>query len=195
MIDGKELTISTGKLAPQAHGSVLVEYGENVLLCTCTMDRNPRGDVDFLPLMIDFRESYAAGGKIGGAAYRRREGRPGDACILYGRLTDRALRPLFPKGMINGIVIAITPLAIDHTQDLGMLTLLGSSLSVLLSGIPFKGPVGAVRIGRQDGAFIINPTLEQLQTSELNLICAGRAGSINMIECDAKQAPEAIVNE
>ncbi len=195
MIDGKELTISTGKLAPQAHGSVLVEYGENALLCTTVMDRNPREGTDFLPLTIDFRESYAAGGKIGGAAYRRREGRPGDACTLYGRLTDRALRPLFPKGMINGIVVAITPLALDHTQDLGMMSLIGASVSVLLSGIPFKGPVGAVRIGRQDGNFIINPTLEQLKTSELNLICAGREGSINMIECDAKQAPEAIVNE
>lgn len=169
--------------------------GDNVLLFTVVMDNNPRPDLDFLPLTIDYREMFSAGGKIWGPVYRRREGKPSDNCILYARLTDRALRPLFPKGMINGTVISVTPLSLDLTQDLGVMSLIGSSLAVMLAGIPFQGPIGAVRIGRQDGQFIINPTLEQIEQGEMNLICAGKKGTINMIELDAKQVPDEIVNE
>ncbi len=137
--------------------------GDNVLLVTTVMNKYPKPELDFLPLTIDRREMYSAGSKIGGAAYRRREGKPSDSCILYARLTDRSMRPLFPKNMINNIVVSVTPLVIDKTQDLSILSLIGGSLSVLLAGIPFAGPIGAVRIGRIDGKFIISPTLDQIK--------------------------------
>lgn len=116
--EGKKLSFETGKLAVQADCSLEITFQDNALLCSTVMEKNPRSDSDFLPLMIDFRESYSAAGRLGGAAYRRRESRPSDQNILYCRLTDRALRPMFPKGMINDVVITITPLAIDHTMDL-----------------------------------------------------------------------------
>lgn len=102
--------------------------------------------MDFLPLMIDFRDSYSAAGRLGGAAYRRREGRPSDQAVLYSRLADRALRPMFPKGMINDVIVTISPLALAQDMDLGVMCIVGSSLSILASGIPFDGPVGAAQI-------------------------------------------------
>ena len=103
------------------------------MLFTAVLDRNPRPDTDFLPLTVDYRESYSAAGKIGGAAYRRREAKPSDNLILYARLTDRALRPLFPEGMINGIVLSVTPVSIDHTLDLGVMSIVGASLASLMA--------------------------------------------------------------
>lgn len=115
--EGKQISFETGKLAVQATSSIKVQFGENVFLIATVMEKNPRPDSDFLPLMIDVRESFSAAGRLGGAAYRRREGRPSDQAILYCRLTDRALRPMFPKGMINDVVITITPLAMDQEFD------------------------------------------------------------------------------
>lgn len=174
-VSGQKITFSSGILAPQADGSVTVQMGDNVLLFTVVMEKNPKPDLDFLPLTIDYREAFSAAGKIGGAVYRRREAKPSDNLILYARLTDRALRPMFPKGMINPIVVSVTPLAIDSTIDLGVMSLVGSSLATMMAGVPFDGPVGAVRIGRIDGQFIINPTLEQIADGEMNLICAGKS--------------------
>ncbi|HBB04228.1 TPA: hypothetical protein DCZ39_05045 [Patescibacteria group bacterium] len=156
--EGKKLSFETGKLAVQADCSLKLQFGDNVLLCSTVMEKNPRPDSDFLPLMIDFRESFSAAGRLGGAAYRRREGRPSDSAVLYCRLTDRALRPMFPKGMINDVVISITPLALDQELDLGVATIIGSSVSVMAAGLPFDGPVGAAQIGYIDDKFIINPT-------------------------------------
>lgn len=136
----------TGKIAPQADGAIQVRFDDNVFLVTAVMKKNPDPNKDFLPLTVDFRESYSAAGKIGGGSFRKREGRPSDGAILNSRLTDRALRPMFPKGMINDVVITITPLAIDLEQDLGVLSIIGSSLAILKAGIPFYGPVSAVRI-------------------------------------------------
>jgi len=192
---GQEFTFASGILAPQADSAVTVKFGDNLLLFTTVMEKDPKPELDFLPLTIDYREMFSAGGKIGWAAYRRREGKPSDNCILYARLTDRALRPLFPKGMINPIVLSVTPLSIDHTQDLWVISLIWASLSIMMAGIPFRGPVGAVRIWRINGEFIINPTLEQIQEGDMNLICAGRKGTINMIECDAKQVPDEVINQ
>jgi len=192
---GKQLSFETGKLAVQADCSLQIGIGETALLCSTVMEQNPRSDMDFLPLMIDFRESFSAAGRIGGAAYRRREGRPSDSAVLYCRLADRALRPMFPKGMINDVVITITPLALDQELDLGVMTIVGSSLSILASGIPFDGPVGAAQIGYIDGQFIINPTRTQLKTSLFALLVAGKKGSINMIECEASEVPEELLKE
>jgi polyribonucleotide nucleotidyltransferase len=112
------LVFETGKLAVLADGSVRISLGENTLLVTAVMNKDPDRSKDFMPLMVDFRDSYSAAGKIGGGRFRKREGRPSDEAVLYSRLTDRALRPLFPKGMVNDVIITITPLAIDGTQDL-----------------------------------------------------------------------------
>lgn len=115
--EGKTLSFETGKLAVQTDASIKTQFGENVFLVATVMENKPKPDSDFLPLMIDVRESFSAAGRLGGAAYRRREGRPSDQAILYCRLIDRALRPMFPKGMINDVVITITPLALDQTFD------------------------------------------------------------------------------
>jgi polyribonucleotide nucleotidyltransferase len=184
---GREISLEKGKLAVQADASIRMQMGENVMLYSTVMEKNPKEGLDFLPLMIDMRESYSAAGRIAGAVYRRREGRPSDTAILYARLTDRALRPMFPKGMINDVVVSITPLALDHQLGLGVMHIIGASLSIMAAGIPFDGPVGAAQIGYLDGEFIVNPTLEQLEKSELNLLVAGKKGSINMIECEGKE--------
>ena len=192
---GRELSLEIGKLAVQADASIRMQMGDNVMLYSTTMEKNPREWLDFLPLMIDMRESFSAAGRIGGAVYRRREWRPSDQAILNARLTDRALRPMFPKGMINDIVVSITPLALDHQISLGVMHIIGSSLSILAAGIPFDGPVGAAQIGYLDGQFIVNPSLEQLEKSDLNLLVAGKKGSINMIECEGKEFPDNLMKE
>ena len=192
---GRELSLEIGKLAVQADASIRMQMGDNVMLYSTTMEKNPREWLDFLPLMIDMRESFSAAGRIGGAVYRRREWRPSDQAILNARLTDRALRPMFPKGMINDIVVSITPLALDHQMSLGVMHIIGSSLSILAAGIPFDGPVGAAQIGYVDGQFIVNPSLEQLEKSDLNLLVAGKKGSINMIECEGKEFPDNLMKE
>ena len=192
---GRELSLEIGKLAVQADASIRMQMGDNVMLYSTTMEKNPREWLDFLPLMIDMRESFSAAGRIGGAVYRRREWRPSDQAILNARLTDRALRPMFPKGMINDIVISVTPLALDHQMSLGVMHIIGSSLSILAAGIPFDWPVGAAQIGYLDGQFIVNPSLEQLEKSDLNLLVAGKKGSINMIECEGKEFPDNLMKE
>ena len=192
---GRELSLEIGKLAVQADASIRMQMGDNVMLYSTTMEKNPREWLDFLPLMIDMRESFSAAGRIGGAVYRRREWRPSDQAILNARLTDRALRPMFPKGMINDIVVSVTPLALDHQMSLGVMHIIGSSLSILAAGIPFDGPVGAAQIGYLDGQFIVNPSLEQLEKSDLNLLVAGKKGSINMIECEGKEFPDSLMKE
>ena len=192
---GRELSLEIGKLAVQADASIRMQMGDNVMLYSTTMEKNPREWLDFLPLMIDMRESFSAAGRIGGAVYRRREWRPSDQAILNARLTDRALRPMFPKGMINDIVVSVTPLALDHQMSLGVMHIIGSSLSILAAGIPFDWPVGAAQIGYLDGQFIVNPSLEQLEKSDLNLLVAGKKGSTNMIECEGKEFPDNLMKE
>lgn len=191
----QKIKFATGKIAPQADGAIQIWINDNVFLVTAVMKKNPDPNKDFLPLTVDFRESYSAAGKIGGGSFRKREGRPSDQAVLNCRLTDRALRPMFPKGMINDVVITITPLALDMTQDLGVISILGSSLALLKAGIPFDGPVSAVRIGYKDGKYLINPTLDEIETGELNLLISGQGDTINMIECDADEVSEDLIRE
>jgi len=187
------LAFSTGKMAVIADGATTVQFDDNVFLVTAVMKKDPDGSKDYLPLMIERRESYSAAGKIGGWRFRKREGRPSDDAVLYARLTDRALRPIYPKGMINDVVITVTPLALDGKQDLGVISIIGASLATMKAGIPFDGPVGAVRIGYKDGNYIINPNLEQIETGQMNLVVAGPKGMINMIECDAHEVSDSIL--
>lgn len=189
------LKISTGKLAPQADGAVVVSLDDNVFLVTAVMRKNPDPNKDFLPLTVDFRESYSAAGKIWWGSFRKREWRPSDQAILNCRLTDRALRPMFPKGMINDVVVTITPLAIDLEQDLGVLSIIASSLAIQKAGIPFYWPVSAVRVWYKDGQYIINPTQHEIETGELNLLLSGEGDTINMIECDGAEVSEDLIRE
>ena len=171
---GKQMSIETGKLAMQAGSSIRLQQGDNVLLFTTCVDNNPRPGTDFLPLMIDYRESYSAAGRIAGAVYRRREAKACEAATLYARMTDRALRPMFPKGMINSIVLSITPLSLAQDMEMDVATIVGSSLSIMAAGLPFDGPVGAVQIGYLDGKYIVNPTKAELEASLFNLLLAGK---------------------
>ena len=193
--EGKKLSFETWKLAVQADSSISLWFQDNVLLCSTVMETKPRPDSDFLPLMLDIRESFSAAGRIWWAAYRRREGRPSDQAILYARLTDRALRPMFPKWMINDVVITITPLAIDHTMDLWVATIIGSSLSILASWIPFDWPIWAAKIGYKDGKFLINPTKADLKESMFDLLVAWKKWTINMIESEGSEIPEDILKK
>ncbi len=191
----KTMSFETWKLAMQADSSIRFQYWENVLLFTTCMDKNTRPGTDFLPLMIDYRESYSAAGRISGALYRRREAKACEAAILYARMADRALRPMFPKWMINSIVISITPLALDQKMEMDVSTIVGSSLSVMAAGLPFDGPVWAAQIGYLDGEYILNPTKEELDKSLFNLLVAWKKWSINMIECGANEVPEDILQK
>jgi polyribonucleotide nucleotidyltransferase len=193
--EGKSLSFETWKLAVQADSSIRLQLWENVILITTCMEKNPRPETDFMPLMIDFRESYAAAWRIAGAMYRRRESRPSDNNILYARMADRALRPMFPKGMINDTVITLTPMALDHQHDLDVMTIVGWSISIMAAGIPFDGPVGAVQIGYENGQFIINPTKDQIEKWMCNLLVAWKKWSINMIECGAKEMPKDVLKQ
>ncbi len=192
---GRDISFEMWKLAVQADASIRMQFGENVILYSTVMEKNPKEGTDFLPLMIDMRESYSAAWRIGGAVYRRREWKPSDQAILYARLTDRALRPMFPKGMINDVVISVTPLALDHTIGLGVMDIIWASVSIMAAGLPFDWPVGAAQIGYIDWNFIINPTNEQLEKSQLNLLVAGKRDSINMIECEGLEFPDDLMKE
>jgi polyribonucleotide nucleotidyltransferase len=192
---GKTLTFDQGKLALQANASITLTFQDTAVLFSTVMAKEAKADIDFLPLMVEMRESFSAAGRIGGAAYRRREGRPSDQAILNARLTDRAIRPMFPKGMVNDVVITVTPLAMDPHYPLGVLSILGSSISIMASGLPFDGPVGAAQIAYLEGNYLINPTNEELEKAELNLLLAGKKGSINMIETEANEVSKEILKK
>ncbi|MDR3169233.1 MAG: hypothetical protein LBU27_05790 [Candidatus Peribacteria bacterium] len=193
---GKTISFDQGKLAMQADASITVKFQDTAVLFSTVMAKEPKSlDQDFLPLMVEMRESFAAAGRIGGAAYRRREGRPSDQAILNARLTDRAIRPMFPKGIINDVVITATPMAMDPNYPLGVISIIGSSISVMASGLPFDGPVGAAQIAYMNGEYVVNPTNEQLEKAELNLIVAGKKGTINMIETEANEVSKDILKK
>jgi len=192
-IAGRELTIETGRLAWQAGGAVTLTYGETVVLATATASKEPRPGMDFFPLTVDYEEKMYAAGKIPGG-YIKREGRPSTESVLVSRLTDRPMRPLFPKGFRNDVQIVLTPLTVDLINDPDILAINGASAALTLSDIPFAGPVGAVRMGWIDGKPVVNPTVEQLENSQLDLIMAGTRSAIVMVEAGAKiLAEEAIL--
>lgn len=193
---GKKLSFDQGKLAMQADASVTLNFEDSSILFSTVMAKDVRSlDQDFLPLMVEMRESFSAVGRIGGAAYRRREGRPSDQAILNARLTDRAIRPMFPKGMINDVVVTVTPMAMDSDYPLGVISIIGSSISIMAAGLPFDGPVGAAQIAYLDGKYIVNPTNTELDKAELNLIVAGKKGSINMIETEANEVTAEVLKK
>jgi polyribonucleotide nucleotidyltransferase len=190
---GRPYSIQTGKVAKQAAGAVWVQYGETVVLVTVVAAKMPPpDDRDFFPLTVDYREKTYAAGKIPGGFFKR-EGRPTEKEILSSRLTDRPLRPLFPKGFRNEVQIQAIVLSSDQQNDSDILSLTGASAAVMLSDVPFNGPVSGVRIGRVDGQFVINPTFAQLDESDMDIVVAATTESIIMVEGGAREVPEAAI--
>ena len=189
-IGHQTFSLEAGKLAEQADGAVLVRYGDTVLLATAVASKEPREGTDFFPLTIDYEERMYAAGKIPGG-FIKRESRPSEAAILAMRLTDRPIRPLFPKGYRNDVQVVLTVLSVDQENDPDILAVNGASAALSVSGIPFQGPAGAVRVGRIDGQFVTNPTYSQLEESDLDLVVAGTRDAVMMVEAGAKILPEA----
>ncbi len=189
LIDNKEIVLSTGHLAKQASGSCLVQMGETVVLVSAVISDTPREGVDFLPLTCDYIEKTYAAGKIPGGFFKR-EGKQSEREILVSRLIDRPIRPLFPKGFFNEIQIIATVLSIDQENDPDILSMIGASFALELSGAPFKGPVGAVRVGYADGRLLINPTRTELENSLLDIVVAGTEDAIVMVEGKANFVAE-----
>lgn len=185
---GRTITIETGKMALLAGGSVTVRQGDTMaLVCVCSSD--PRPGIDFFPLQVDYREKYSAAGKFPGG-FIKREGRPSEKEILTARMTDRPLRPLFPKGFINEVQIMSGLLSTDGKNEPDVLSILGASAALMVSDIPFNGPIGACRVGRVDGNFIANPTTDEMEKSDLDLVYAGVEGKTIMIEGAADEINE-----
>jgi polyribonucleotide nucleotidyltransferase len=191
-VDGKPITISTGKFAWQAGGSVTIQQGDSVILATATMSRETREGIGFFPLTVDYEERLYAGGRIPGSFFRR-EGRPTESAILTDRLTDRSIRPLFPKDMRNDVQVILYAISSDGETPLDILGIIGASAALTISNIPWEGPVGAVRVSRQDGGFTVNPTYQTTQGSDLDLRVSGTRDAILMVECGATEVDEATV--
>jgi len=189
---GRKLSLSSGTMAEQANGAVLIKDGDTVILSTATMSREPRPGIDFFPLTCDYEEKHYAVGRIPGA-FMRREGRPSEQAILNSRLTDRPLRPLFPDGFRHDVQVMSTVLSTDQVNDPATLAINGASAALTISDIPFLGPVGAVRMGYLDGQVVVNPKLTDMDRSELDLVVAGTKDAILMVEAGAKGVSEQIV--
>src|SRR5262245_32902530 len=190
-INGSSLSIETGKVAKQADGAVVVRMGGTMVLSTVVAARSPMEgrDRDFLPLTVEYRERAYAGGRIPGGFFKR-EGRPDEKETLTCRQIDRPLRPLFPKGFRNELQIINLVLSADNENDPDVLALVGSSAAVALSGIPFMGPIGAVRVALVDGQLVANPTYKQLGASTLELVIAGTEDAILMVESGGREISE-----
>lgn len=189
-LGGRLLKIETGRLARQAGGSALVQYGETVVLCTAVSAEEEKEDIDYFPLQVEYREKTAAVGKIPGGFFKR-EGKPSEKEILSARLIDRPIRPLFPENFKCETQVICSVYSSDKENDSDVLGAIGASAALMISEIPFDGPVGEVRIGRVNGEFVINPTQTQLETSDMDLIVAGTDDSVVMVEGEAKEASEA----
>jgi polyribonucleotide nucleotidyltransferase len=191
-VAGRRLSIETGRVAEQANGAVVLRQGDSVVLSTAVMSKEPRLGIDFFPLTCDYEEKLYAAGKIPGA-FMRREGRPSETAIIASRLTDRPLRPLFPDGFRLDIQVVSTVLSVDQENDPTILSINGASTALVISDIPWAGPVGAVRMGFIDGKLVVNPPMSTMGDSDLDLVVAGTADAILMVEAGAKGVTEKVV--
>ena len=185
---GRNLTVEVGQLAKQANGSVLVRYGETVVLSNATASKEPK-NLDFFPLTVNYEERLYAVGKIPGG-FIKREGRPSEKAILASRLIDRPIRPLFADGFRNDVQVISIVMSVDQNCSSEMAAMFGSSLSLSVSDIPFEGPIAGVIVGRINNEFIINPSVDQLEKSDIHLVVAGTKDAINMVEAGAEEVPE-----
>jgi polyribonucleotide nucleotidyltransferase len=188
-VGGRTLSLETGRVARQADGAVLVRYGGTMVLATVVATKTPLEGVDFFPLTVDYRERAYAGGRIPGGFFKR-EGRPVDKEILTSRLIDRPIRPLFPKGFKHEVQVIALVISADQENDPDVLAMNGASAALAVSGIPFGGPIGAVRVGLVNGDLVVNPTESQLTTSSLDLVIAGTEDAVLMVEAGAREIPE-----
>jgi len=190
---GRPLVLETGRLAKQANAAVLARYGDTVVLCTAVASAEPK-DLDFFPLTVNYEERLYSVGKIPGG-FIKREGRPSEKAILAGRLTDRPIRPLFPEGFRNEVQIVAMVMSVDQECAPEITAMIGVSAALSISDIPFHGPIGGVIVGRVDGEFVINPTTEQAEKSDMHLVVAGTKDAIMMVEAGADEVPEEIMLE
>src|SRR6185436_15710264 len=188
-INNKTLSFETGKLAKQAGGSIIVRYGDSVVLVTACRSGSPREGIDFLPLTVDYKEYTYASGRIPGGFFKR-EGKPSEKEVLTSRVIDRPIRPLFPSGWRNESQIIALVLSADANFDPDVLALTGASAALALSSIPFQKTIAGVRVGQVEGKFIINPTYEQRRKSSLDLVIAGSKDGLVMVEAGAKEVSE-----
>jgi polyribonucleotide nucleotidyltransferase len=192
MWGGRKLVLETGRIARQADGAVLVSYGDTVVLCTAVANKTPRPGVDFFPLTVNYQEKTFAAGKIPGGFFKR-EGRPSEKETLVSRLIDRPIRPLFAEGFRNETQVVATVLSHDMENDPDIVALVGASAALTISGIPFMGPIGAARVGYIDGQFRLNPQVDEMSTSDLDLVVAGTQEGVLMVESEAKELPEDVM--
>ncbi|SFA37958.1 polyribonucleotide nucleotidyltransferase [Anoxybacillus pushchinoensis] len=190
---GRPLTVEIGELAKQANGAVLVRYGDTVVLSTATASKEPKS-VDFFPLTVNYEERLYAVGKIPGG-FIKREGRPSEKAILASRLIDRPIRPLFAEGFRNEVQVVSMVMSVDQDCSPEMAAMFGSSLALTVSDIPFEGPIAGVTVGRVDGEFVINPSVAQMERSDMHLVVAGTKDAINMVEAGANEVPEEVMLE
>lgn len=189
---GRTLTIETGRIARQADGAVLVTYGDTTVLATAVYAREAKPGQDFFPLTVNYMEKYYASGRIPGGFFKR-EGRPTEKETLTSRLIDRPIRPLFVDGFKNETQVVLTAVSYDLENDPDILGMIGASAALVLSGAPFMGPIGAARVGYKDGSYIINPTVDELAESELDLVVAGTEGAVMMVESEASELSEDVM--
>ncbi|OIS70416.1 polyribonucleotide nucleotidyltransferase [Bacillus subtilis] len=190
---GRTLTVETGQLAKQANGAVMIRYGDTAVLSTATASKEPK-PLDFFPLTVNYEERLYAVGKIPGG-FIKREGRPSEKAVLASRLIDRPIRPLFADGFRNEVQVISIVMSVDQNCSSEMAAMFGSSLALSVSDIPFEGPIAGVTVGRIDDQFIINPTVDQIEKSDINLVVAGTKDAINMVEAGADEVPEEIMLE
>ena len=186
---GRKIVVEHGEMAKQAHGAVLVRYGDTVILSTAVVSKNANILSDFFPLMVLYQEKLYSVGKIPGG-FIKREGRPTENATLAARMIDRPMRPLFPEGFRNEVQIVNTVLSVEQDNSPEITALFGSSLATSISKIPFDGPIAGVKVGRVNGELVINPTPEQLENSDIDLTVAGTKTAINMVESSAKEVSE-----
>src|SRR6476469_7673124 len=190
----RELSVETGRVAKQADGSVVIRFGDTMLLVTAVSARTAKEGLDFFPLTVEYRESTFSAGRIPGN-YFRREGRPSEKEVLTCRLIDRPVRPLFPDGYRFETQIVASVVSADADNDPDVVAITGASCALYLSDIPFNNPIGGVRVGLIDGKYLINPTYDERRESQLNLIVAGTEAAICMVECEASEVSEQIMVE
>ena len=193
-IGGRNLMIETGRIARQSNGSVIVSYGETTIHVAVNSAKEPREDIDWFPLQVEYREKHYAGGKIPGGFFKR-EARPSEHEVLTSRLTDRPIRPLFPKGFKNETQVMITVLQSDGENMADVLAGVGASAALSLSSIPWNGPIATVRVGQVNGEYILNPTRTEQLECNLDLIVSGNEETVVMVEGEAEEASETVILE
>ena len=191
---GRELSVEIGKIAQLASGSAILRYGETMVMVNVSKSAQPRDGVDFFPLSVDYEERLYSVGKIPGG-FLKREGKPSEKAILTSRLIDRPIRPLFPKTFRNDVQVVATVLSVDQDCTPDIVSMIGSSVALSISEIPFNGPTGSVCIGLVDGALVVNPTAEEREKSELHLVVSGTKEAVMMVEAGANEVPESLMLE